>query len=52
MTYFIVQILAGLCAFLGIGQAVAKDTTKFDKICGFVICLLYLSFILFVERFK
>lgn len=46
----IVEFIAGVCSFLGIGQAVDKKATKFDKIAGFVICLAFLLFIIFVEE--
>ena len=46
----IVEFIAGLCSFLGIGQAVDKKATKFDKIAGFVICMVFLLFIIFVEE--
>lgn len=48
----LLQVYSGLCALLGVGQATAKDASKFDKVFGFVICLVYLAFILVIERLK
>lgn len=50
MMYVIVQIIAGFCAFMGLGQSLGKEATKFDKIAGNVICFLFLAFILYIEE--
>lgn len=50
MMHIIVQIICGLCAFMGIGQAVSNKATKFDKIAGYIVCIVFLAIILFIEE--
>lgn len=48
--FVLIEIMAGAGAFLGAGQAVDKKATKFDKACGWLVCITFLLFIVFIEE--
>lgn len=49
LTFYFVQIFFGLCAFLGLGQAIAKEAKPIDKVIGIAMCIFFLALMLFVE---
>lgn len=50
MLYTIVQVVAGLFAFLSIGPCLNNGTARFDKVLGFLACFAFLALIVFIEE--
>lgn len=49
MSYVVAQILCGLGALMGLGQAVKKDASKFDQVCGYVACTVFIAGIVIIQ---
>lgn len=46
----LVQIISLLCAFLGIGQAVAKESSTGEKALGYFACFMFLAAAVLVQE--
>ena len=45
----IVQFICFFFSLLAVGQAVNKEATKFEKIEGWIVCIIFLLLILYIE---